>query len=272
MVLEALAEAMMGLIDWGRGIIVFLIVMELFKASRGTDAAAALGSGAKSVWKGLEARIPGTISKAKRVYKEEINEFITEDNEEKRLDVVREGATYIAADLEAIGSKGELSSYSEVKKLLNNINALGKNLKKVKNYFRKLNRRTSRAQSGLDDLFTYLERKGVKDRDIFEKVKAIENSILKQHQEVADEVAKVESLYGKIMQSEAMEKLKSMTSEMFESGAYKLLPNSEPLDSTHIYNLAEEFKQEAFLLKDAYEKEAKAKQEVQGLMSYLRGI
>ena len=71
MVLEALAEAMMGLIDWGRGIIVFLIVMELFKASRGTDAAAALGSGAKSVWKGLEARIPGTISKAKRVYKEE---------------------------------------------------------------------------------------------------------------------------------------------------------------------------------------------------------
>lgn len=271
MAANALVDGILALVDWAQYLIIFMILIEIWKfISFGREEGFA--SGAKSVWKGIEARIPGTTAKAKRVYKKEMNEFITEDNQEKRLDVVKEGASYIAADLEAIGHKGQFSSYSEVKKLLKDVSALGDNLKKVKRYFRKLNRRTSRAQSGLDDLFTYLERKGVKDRDVFQKVKAIENSILKNHQEVADEVAKAEAIYGEIMQSEAMKKLEAMTSEVFEGGVYKIIANSEPLDSSHVYNLAEEFKQEAFLLKDAYDKEAKAKQEVQGLISYLRGI
>lgn len=273
MVLEALAEAMLGLIDWGRGIIAFLILMEIFKGIKGPSGAAAVASGigglGKGIGKGFQTYLnPKSKRFARRAQKREINEWILEEKEEKSLDYLKGEALRILTELEAVANRGVFSQ-GEHTGLVQAILGFGDRLTETKRLFRNLSKRTSRADNGLNKLFEYLKKEKMQ---VPEEVKALENNILLLHQQTGQEIAGVDGVYQKIINSDAMHTLESMKQEMFVNGGYQLTTDSKPFNLANLHELIKGFQNEKFLLEDAYKKQAEAKKEMTGIIQETRRL
>ena len=269
MVFEELAQGILALVDWGRGIIVFLIFMEIFKAFRNAGGTAKVGGFGKEVGKGFQKYLnPKSKRFARRVQKKEINEYILEEKEEKDLDSLKGAALHILTELEAFANKG-VFSHKQQTSMVQAILEFGGKLTETKRVFRGLSKRTSRADNGLDNLFNYFKKKGIK---VPEEVKALENNILKLHQQTGQEIAGVDGVYQQIINSPAMHILETMKPEMFADRDYQLATNSEPFSLVHLHALIKGFQNERFLLEDAYKKQAEAKKEMTGIIQETRGL
>lgn len=258
MALETLANGILGLVNWGITIIVVMFLWECYKfitggSEGGKEVAAKAG---KKIWK----HMPGTRARAKRVTKKEMNEYIMEEKEEQKLDEVKNALSTIVADLEVFVRKP--ASPPEAQKFLKTVGKLGDKIKDAKKYFRGLNRRTSRAQTGINRLFDYMKDKGVKDDELVRKVKVFEDTILKLHEQTAQEVGKVEAEYASINNLPAMEKLR------LESAG----SSASPPVNREIDDLLKAFEYMAALLENAYEHQTKAKQQLQGVIALTRGL
>ena len=272
MALETLANQILALVNWGITILVLMLIWEMYQFVRGGEEAGPLlkaGGGMDNFWKGVKAKIPGTTARARRVHKRELNEYILEEAEEKSLDSLKGSALHILSGLEAVANR-KYFTRSEQVGLVQAVQQFGEKLNDTKRYFRNLNRRTSRAENGLDKLFEYYKEKGI---EVPKEVKILEENILKLHQQTGQDIAKVEALYAQIVAgSEAMKKLESMTQEMFGGAPYKIETKSEPFNLEHLYYLISAFRNETFLLEDAYKKQAEAKQDMQGIIAETRGL
>lgn len=261
MVLETLANGILGLVNWGITIIVAMFLWECYKfITGGSEAGSEV---ANKAWKNAKAYLPGTGARAKRVTKKEMNEYIMEENEEQKLDEIKRTISTIVADMEVIGREGKpVSSSPEVVKFLKMIKRLGDKIKDAKKYFRGLNRRTSRAQTGIERLFNYMKDKGVKDAELVKKVKILENTILKLHEQTAQEIERVEAEYVSINNLPAITKLQSGSKGESTSGITHEEGNE----------LRSAFKDLAGLLEYAYQHQTKAKQEMQGVIALTRNV
>lgn len=260
MALEQLSLWLLNLVDWGRGIVVFLIIMELFKAARSNDTVSdAAGKAGKWAW----ARTPFTKAKAKRVIKKEMNEYITEAEQEKNLDEVRDLGRIIVADLEIL-KKGQANS-KKTQDVVKKIKKLGENISAARNYFNGskyfggLNRKTTRAQTGINNLLEYMKKRGLRDAEMMEKVRFFEDNILKLHQQTAEELGKVEAFYAELMNLKFMEQL--------ENGSLVTQPSEEAFD-----RLIKGFRDLDAALEDAYKRQTEARQEVVALISLTRNL
>lgn len=267
--LQGLAGAILGLVDWGIGIVIFVGIWELWKAFRGAGGTSAVSRFGTGFGKGVQKYLnPWSKRFARRVQKGELNEYIMEKLEEKELDQLKGEALHIVSDLELWANRRYLTN-AEKNGVVEAINKFGELLNKTIRDFRSLSKRTSRADNSLDKMFNYFKEKGIK---VPEEVKALENNIMKLHQQTAQEIAGVEGLYQKIMDSEAMKKLKSMTAEMFGGAPYQLSTSSEPFSLVHLHALIKGFQDERFLLEDAYKKQAEAEKELLGIIQQTRGL
>jgi len=257
MVLEELAKAMLSFVDWGRGIIVFLIIIEIFKGLKGSDTVSeAAGKTGKWLW----ARTPGTKAKAKRVIKKGMNEYVLEAKEEERINEIKRGTLKVAADLEVL-TKAEFSS-RQVENTLRDIKNLGNRIKGAEKNFRGLNRRTSREQTAIGRLFNYMKKKGLKNAELVEKVTVFEKEILELHQKAADELGKVRADYEGILKSNPLQILRDEVE--------KNAPSPEHAKAAG--DLAGDFKKLAALLGPAYQHETEAKQRMISIISLTRSL
>ncbi len=271
MALETLANQILALVNWGITILVLMLIWEIYQFIRGGAEAGPLlkaGGGMDNFWKGVKARIPGTAAQVRRVQKKELNEYILEEREETELDKLKAYALHLVTQMEAIANRSYFTRSEQVN-LVQDIRGFGELFNQVKRYFRSLNKRTSREQSGLDKFFQYVKKKGI---EVPEEVKALENNILKLHQQTGQDIAGVEELYREILNSKSMKILESMTTEMFGGATYKIDTKSEPFKLGHLYELIKGFRKEEFLLEDAYKRQAEAKKEMQGIIAETRGL
>ncbi|MDO8510657.1 MAG: hypothetical protein Q7S55_00670 [Nanoarchaeota archaeon] len=260
MVLENLANGILGLVNWGITIIVFMFLWECYKfITNGTEGGKEVaGKVGKKIWK----YVPGTTARAKRVTKKEMNEYIMEEREEQKLDEVKNALSTLVADFEVLSPLRKRSTPPEAQKFLKLFGKLEDKIKDAKKYFRGLNRRTSRAQTGINRLFEYMKDKGVKDDQLVQKVKVMEDMILKLHQQTAEEVSKVEAEYGSLNDSSIMKELRSFSEG---SSASPMSPRKH--ESVMLY-----LKEMAELLEKAYGHQTKAKQQLQGVIALTRGL
>lgn len=258
MALETLANGILGLVNWGITIIAIMLLWECYKfITNGTEGGKEVAAKAgKKIWKYM----PGTRARAKRVTKKEMNEYIMEEKEEQKLDEVKNAVSTIIADIEVLAKKP--ASPPEAQKFLKMAEKAGDKIKDAKKYFRGLNRRTSRAQTGINRLFNYMKDKGVRDDDLVQKVKVFEGNILKLHELTAQEVGKVEAEYASTTDLPAMEKLR-----LVSKGSSASLPTARELDE-----LLKAFENMASILENAYEHQTKAKQQLQGVIALTRGL
>ena len=257
MVLEPLANGILGLVDWGITIIVAMFLWECYKfITGGSEAGSEV---ANKAWKNAKAYLPGTNAKAKRVTKKEMNEYIMEEKEEQKLDEIKRMVSTVIADLEVFARKSV--SPPEAAKFLKLVGRLGDKIKDAKKYFRGLNRRTSRAQTGIERLFNYMKDKGVKDAELVRKVKILEETILRLHEQTAREIEKVEAEYTQIINYLEFEQLRAVSSG-----------NPNLITSQKFKDLRSAFEAMAALLESAYQHQAKAKQEMQGVIALTRNV
>ncbi|MEK6900646.1 MAG: hypothetical protein AABX05_05970 [Nanoarchaeota archaeon] len=264
---EALAQGISNFVSWGIFIISVMMVWEIYQLIKGGSQGGGPGSSGESkVWKAIKERVPfiHTKAKSRRLLKKEINEEIKEEEEERELDNLKDYALQIVEDLEAIGSQGKFANYGQKEKVEEMVTKFGEKIKEAKETFRQLSKRTSRADRGLDNLYKYVQKENIR---IPQDVKALENKIILLHQRTGTDIAEVEKLYREIIDSVNMRKLNELKDSMFINGEFELLPNSQPFDTAHLWNLIKAFKQEEFLLEDAYKYQAEAKKELVGIMS-----
>ena len=258
-VYDTLSLWLLNLVDWGRGIIVFLIVMEIFKGIKGPAGAAVVGKG---IGKGFQKYLNHKSKRyAKRAMKKEMNELIMEEVEEERLNGIKHTALEVVAILEVL--KKEQIPSQKAKKFPKVVERLGDRIKGAEKYFRGLNRRTIRAQKGLKRLFDYMKKEGAQDADLVQKVQAYERTILKLHTETADELVKVEKEYTRILRSNAMDILRE------EAKGNNVTPESHV---KAIKDLSDDFNGIEPLLEDAYKRQTGAKQAVVALMAITRNL
>ena len=258
MVLETLANGILGLVNWGITIITVMLLWECYKFITGGSEAGAEKAG--KAWKSIKPYLPGTNAKAKRVTKKEMNEYIMEEKQEQKLDEVKHTVSTIIADLDVFAKK--TVSPPEAQKFVKLVGKLGDKIKDAKKYFRGLNRRTSRAQTGIQRLFDYMKDKGVKDDELVQKVKVMEDTILKLHQLTAEEVGRVEAEYASLDSLPAMEKLRSESKGSSASSPTK----------NEINDLKDVFWAMDADLDQAYKHQTKAKQQLQGVIALTRGL
>ncbi|MBI2582043.1 hypothetical protein HYV87_02875 [Candidatus Woesearchaeota archaeon] len=268
MVLETLAKQILGLVDWGITILALMIVWEfiqLLKLSGGGVAGGVWGAG-KGLFKAVGS-VPRRL--ARRAHKAEINQFITEEKEEEYLDRLKSWAVHIVTELEAVASQRKISQ-SQKNALVNAIDQFGGKLNEARRYFRDLSRATNRDSRRLEKMFNYFKEKKIAVTD---DVKKLEQHIIVLHAETADELAKVEEMYQAIVESENMKWLKSIPPEAFGGGWFPLVARSDVAFSLDkLYQLIKVFKQQEFLLEDAYSKQAEAKKEMTGIIQETRPL
>ncbi len=258
--LETLANGILGLVNWGITIIVALFLWECYKfITGGSEAGSEV---ANKAWKNAKAYLPGTNAKAKRITKKEMNEYIMEEEEEQKLDEIKRIVSTIVADLEVFARKS--ASPPETAKLLKLIGRLGDKIKGAKKYFRGLNRRTSRAQTGIERLFNYMKDKGVKDAELVKKVKVLEETILRLHEQTAREIERVEAEYTRIINYAEMKKLRA-------EAEGKVVPGGSA-NTEEVNGLMSAFEHLAGLLESAYQHQAEAKKEMQGVIALTRNV
>jgi len=271
MVLDTLARWILLIVDWGRGIIVFLIAVEIFKGFRGSSAERGLASGAKSAWKGLEARVPGTARYAKRAFKQGINQYLMEEKEEKLLDDVKHGAKDLAASLEGVASQGQFASHKEMVNLRSGVREFGKKISELKRAFSNLSRSTNREYTRINKLIEYCKKKQVQ---FPQQVRLYEEQILKLHQATGEELAGLEGSFKKMMDTDAMKKLESLELKHFNDDAnripYKIDAKSEPFNASHLLTLIKYFRNDKFILEQAYKNEVEAKKLIQSILAEAR--
>ncbi|MEK6905365.1 MAG: hypothetical protein AABX24_03095 [Nanoarchaeota archaeon] len=256
--LETLAKGILGLVNWGITIITVMFLWECYKfITGGSEAGSEV---AQKAWKKAKTYIPRTNARAKRVTKKVMNEYIMEGEEEKKLDEIKRTVSTIVADLEVLEQKGV--SPLEAAKLVKLVVRLGDKIKDAKKYFRGLNRRTSRAQTGIKRLFDYMKDKGVKDAELVEKVRILEDSILKLHEQTAREIGRVEAEYTTIINYSEMKTLRA------ESEGKPATTNI----ASELAALRRTFEKLAGLLESAYQHQTKAKQEMQGVIALTRNV
>jgi len=268
MVLEQLAQGILNLVDWVRYVILFLIILEVVKAFHKSGGTSAAGKGLSNIGQKIKDFLPGSASRARNTQKKEINEWISENEEEKNLDKLKGEALHILTEFEAVANRGELT-LGDRDTFLEMIDDFGKLLLDTKRTFRQLNRNTSRANTGLDDMLAYFKKKGIAVPD---EVKALENNILKLHQETAQEIAKVEEVFRQIINSSAMTTFKNMTDKDFGGKTYAVQTGSTPFNLGQLHLLIRKFQDERFLLEDAYKKQAEAKKEMTGIIQETRDL
>ncbi|HLD80009.1 MAG TPA: hypothetical protein VJA18_05615 [Candidatus Nanoarchaeia archaeon] len=263
MVLETLAKQILGLVNWGITILGVMIVWEFFqlvKLSGGGVAGGALNAGK---WiRNLPRRY------ARRSHKRLLNDYVSENREEKSLDSLKNHVLHLLTELEAVGARGQLSQ-NQQSELLNWIRSVGEMLNETKRYFRDVTRNTSRAWTGLDKMFDYFKAKGMK---IPEAVTVAEKQILDLHEETAQDLTRVQENYAAIVKSKELENLEALKQPDFAGGYYKIRTNSEPFNDGHLTELIKGFQNEKFLLEDAYEKQKQAKMQITGIIQSTRGL
>ncbi len=260
MVLETLANGILGLVNWGITVITVMFLWECYKFITGGSEAGS--EAANKAWKNAKAYLPGTSARAKRVTKKEMNEYIMEENEEQKLDEIKRMVSTVVADLEVFEKTKALPH--EAQKFIKTFVKLGDKIKDAKKYFRGLNRRTSRAQTGIERLFNYMKDKGVKDAELVKKVKVLEETILKLHEQTAREIERVEAEYARLEAHDEMKKLIAIS----KGGPAASITYGRQ----EMVNLRSAFEEVAVILDSAYQHQAKAKQEMQGVIALTRNV
>lgn len=256
--LEPLAKLILSLVDWGITIITVMLLWECYKFVAGGSET--IKEVAEEAGKKLWSFVPGTKAKAKRVTKKEMNEYITEADELERINEVKRVALDVVAGLEVL--KKEQFSPRQVENVFKRIKVLGNRIKGAEKGFRGLNRRTSRAQTGIGRLFNYMKKKGLKNAELVQKVGIMEETILKLHQQTADELGKVRAEYGGILDSNAMKVLREEVEKRAASPDYAKAAGE----------LADDFKKLAALLQKPYDHQTEAKQKMVTVISLTRSL
>ncbi len=258
MVLETLANGILGLVNWGITIIVAMFLWECYKFITGGSEAGS--EAANKAWKNAKAYLPGTSARAKRVTKKEMNEYIMEAEEQERINEVKQVTSEVVAGLEVF--KKEQFAPRQVENVLKKIELLGKKIKGAEKGFRRLNKATSREQTGMGRLFKYMKKKGLKNAELVQKVTIMEETILKLHQQTADELGKIRAEYGGILNSNSMKVLQ----EEAENKA------TSPDHLRAAGELADDFKRLSTLLQKPYEYQTEAKKEMVTVISLTRSL
>ncbi|MDP3698269.1 MAG: hypothetical protein Q8R47_01645 [Nanoarchaeota archaeon] len=267
MAANALVDGILALVDWVEYLIIFMILIEIWKFFSFGGTASTVGGGIANFGKGI-LNLPKW--NARRVQKKEINQYIMEEREEKDLDGLKGEALHILTELEAYANRG-LLSFKDKTLMVEMITQFGEMLTETKRTFRQLNKITSRADNGLERMFNYFKKKGV---PVPEEVRKLELHIRTLHVQTAQEIGKVEDIYQEIIRSEAMETFKSLveTNFTFNGKDYKIETKSDPFNLTHLHELINRFQDERFLLEDAYKREAEAKKEMTGIIQETRNL
>src|SRR3989344_3751845 len=277
--IESLGKGIVVFVNYGITILVIMFIIELARGLMllfgGGKDSSGTGKGKKtweSIKKGFRNKFPWAATastKARRAHKAEINEYIMEEKEEKDLDSLK---YYIQKDilteLEAVASRGRFDE-TEKANLVAAIDKFAEKSKDVKNNFNKLGNRTSRTDRRLDNLFAYFKKQGIV---VPERVKKLEEHILVLHQQTKDDIAKAEELYQKIIKSPSMKALVSITPAIFARRVYEITNASVPFKSSHLNNLIKGFRDEKFLLEDAYKRQVEAKKDMEGIIAETRDL
>ena len=262
MVLEELAQEILSFVDWGRTILMFMLVIEIW---RFITFGGTVGSGISNIGQWVKG-IPGRYKR--RSHQRLLNDYILEEREEKDFDELKRKALRILTQLEDIASRKAIS-FTEKSDIVQDIQDFGEELTKTKRVFRDMNKTTARADNGLDQLFAYFKKEGIKVPD---EVKALENNILLLHQQTGQELASVEGVYEKIVKSQAMDGLDSLEEDVFGDSGFQIIATSKPFNEANLQYLIKGFQNEKFLLEDAYKRQAEAKKEMTGIIAETRGL
>ena len=265
--LESLALWLLEFVNWGISILAIMLIwefMRLINMGRKSDPAMAAGGMAKNLW----SHIPGTAGNARRTHKRELNEYIMEKVEEKELDELKASASTILSDFEVLANRKYFTQGQQLN-LIRAVQAFGDLLNDNARKFRSLGKATSRSDNSLDKMFNYFKSKGIK---VPQEVKALENNIMVLHRDTAKEIQEVQDLYREITDSEPLKKFKAIPKVAFDKGPYKVETNSDPFTLAHLYDLVKHFRDEKFLLEEAYKKQAEAEREMLGIIEQTRTL
>lgn len=275
--LDNLAAGVLNFVWWALIIIFILLVWELLHSLEILGVGKGISGFGKGVGKKIQDYNPWSKRRARRLQKREINEYILEEKEENTLHDLKNSAVDIVANLEKAVNDGEFD-VKEHLKIKKEIEDFGEKINEAKRLFTQLSKRTSRTDSELtkfdkllNNTYDYYKKQGVR---IPEEVKALERIILKLHQQIAQEIAGVDGLYKKIINDEAWVILNNrMDKELFgDNGHYSLETDSNPLNLGHVHALIKDFQDERFLLEDAFNREAEAKQKLIRFMKETRDL
>src|SRR3989338_3882213 len=262
--LESLALWLLELVNLGITILVIMAIWEIWQFFSFGGTSSGIGGAGSKAWDKLKPYVRGTGAHARRVQKRELNEYILEEREQKLLDSLKGQALNILTDLEAVASSKSIE-FSDKERMVTHIEDLGRELTETKKTFRDLSKRTSRATNGMDKMLNYFKKNSIKVPD---NVKELEEKVMMLNLETGKEIATVQEVYDKIVDSQAMKAFKDIP----DNGSYVIETTSTPFNLKHLYDLIAGFRKQEFLLEDAYKKQSQAKQWFQGIIQETRSL
>jgi hypothetical protein len=270
-----LAETILDIIDWGIPIVTILIIWEAIMAFSGKkDNKFDIEKSKIATW--------GAFNKeGKRLDRTKmVNQYLAEEKEEKKLQGAVDYVESVMSTLQTWDASKEIASHNDLVKLRGQVKNAKSEMESVRKYFRILKKNTWRNNSKLNHILDDMEKfnKG----DVAE-IRVLENDIMKLHKETADEIVKSEAhLQAKILKSQSWKALMKLKIASFgASGKFLIKPPRTgttaagkpwPLrfNRGQLTLLIREFGNDLLMLKSAFAKQAKAKQEMQGLIAKTR--
>ncbi|PIN87819.1 hypothetical protein COV12_01785 [Candidatus Woesearchaeota archaeon CG10_big_fil_rev_8_21_14_0_10_32_24] len=263
-----LAETILDVIDWGIAIVTILILWELFMTFSGKkDTTFDFEKNKLMTW--------GAFNKeGKRLDRTKmVNEYLAEEKEEKLLEGTVGYVDSVVVTLESWDVNKEIPDHNGLVKLRGQVKNAGSEMHAAERYFRTLKRDTWRNDAKLNHVLDDLEKFNKGD---VEEIRALENTIMKLHEETAVEVKKSEAVLQTLLKTGDWTALSKLKQTNFTAGGkFKINPaggKSSPtrFNQTHVTNLIKGFKNDAFLLKTAFAKQTAVKKEMQGLLAKTR--
>ena len=271
--LTQLAETILDVVDWGIGIVTALLVWEILAAifnssKKGVEASKIMELERSPVLKWL-----GLSKEGKRLKRTKaVNTYLANETEEKRLENCVSEVEIQIERLEGWDTNKEIPNHTDLANFRQKADQAQKAIIGARKYFKVLKRDEWRSNSGLDKMLKDMEDQDAK----VNKIKALENNIMKLHKETSDEVKKAEAHFKTILQSDAWKAIMKLKKSNFTAAdKFNINPPSgrtpnNRFNRTHLAALITGFGNDLLMLKGAFKKQTKAKQEVQGLMAETR--
>ena len=266
MVLENVAQNILDFVNYGITLIVLMLLWEVFKFFSGPSAVAAGGTLAGGV-KDLLTR------KAKKWAHGDsaklLNEYLEEQKETSLLHDTVESAEAALTETERIIGDKEIADEAHRDEYVELLKDVGHKLDAARGQYRQVKRATFRQERKTGELLEKLDDRGMDTKGI----KALENNILKLHQECIVELDTVLTHYGKIKsEMRAVEKLTPIPAV---PGAVAV--PTWPVDISTIHaallnKIKTNLEDAKYKLTAVYNKQLQIDKEVQGIISHAKRL
>jgi hypothetical protein len=271
--LTQMAETILDVVDWGIGIATALLIWELLAAVFNSSKKGVEASGIMEIERNPVLKWLGLSKEGKRLKRTKaVNAYLAKEVEEKKLENCVSEVEIQIDRLEKWDTNKEIPSHTDLVGLRNKSDHAQEAIISARKYFKVVKRDQWRLNTGLDKMLKDMEGK---DANVTE-IKALENNIMKLHKETSDEVKKAEAHFKTILQSDAWKAVMKLKKPSFgKADKFKINPpggraSATRFNQTHLAALITGFGNDLLMLKKAFAKQTKAKQEMQGLMAQTR--